>query len=147
MTVPSLSWIASPLSAFGGSLLLATMAMLCFLTIGSAGALSPEELMATPAQEARAAALEKELRCPVCQNQSIHDSDADLARDLRGVVRQKIKDGESDARIKAWLVERYGDFVLMTPPMRTTTLPLWLGPAAFAVIAAAAGTAFFRRKD
>lgn len=111
----------------------------------AAWALAPEEIMPTPAQEERATALEKGLRCPVCQNQSIHDSEADLARDLRGIVRQKIKDGENDEQIKAWLVERYGAFVLMEPPLQSITLVLWLGPAVFAAVAAFAGAALFRR--
>ncbi|MER2520450.1 MAG: cytochrome c-type biogenesis protein [Bdellovibrionales bacterium] len=109
-------------------------------------ALTPEEIMPTPALEARAGALEKELRCPVCQNQSIHDSEAVLARDLRQVVRSKIRDGETDGQIKAWLVERYGTFVLMAPPMQAVTLPLWLCPVAFLAIAGIVGAAFFRRR-
>lgn len=126
----------------------ATLVLFAMAVFGAsanaAWALAPEEIMPTPEQEARAATLEKQLRCPVCQNQSIHDSDADLARDMRGVVRQKILDRESDERIKAWLVDRYGAYVLMDPPLQGLTFLLWLGPIAFAAAAAFAGASFFR---
>jgi cytochrome c-type biogenesis protein CcmH len=92
-------------------------------------ATSPDEMLADPALEARARALGHELRCLVCQNQSIDDSDADLARDLRRLVRERLSAGDSDAEVKAFLVARYGDFVLLEPPFRPSTWLLWLGPA------------------
>src|SRR5690606_29012687 len=79
--------------------------------------------------EARARAISKELRCMICQNQSIDDSDAELARDLRMVVRDRIRAGDSDAEVFDFVVARYGDFVLMTPPFRPETWLLWLAPA------------------
>lgn len=95
-----------------------------------AGAVLPDEVLADAALEARARALSKNLRCLVCQNQSIDDSNADLARDLRILVRERLKAGDSDEKIIAFLVARYGDFVLLKPPVRPTTWALWFGPLA-----------------
>lgn len=81
-----------------------------------------------PALEARAEAISRTLRCMVCQNQSIEDSDAPLAQDLRRLVRERIVAGDSDEQVRAYMVERYGDFVLLQPPVKPTTLPLWIGP-------------------
>ncbi|HEX9646082.1 MAG TPA: cytochrome c-type biogenesis protein [Alphaproteobacteria bacterium] len=102
--------------------------------------------LADPAQEARAVALAKELRCLVCQNQSIMESDADLAKDLRGIVRERIAAGDSDAQVKQYVVERYGDFVLLRPPFKAKTWALWLGPALIAAAALAALAAVWRRR-
>jgi len=95
-----------------------------------------EEALPDAAQEARARSLFRELRCVVCQGQSIDESNADLAADLRQIVREKIAGGESDEAIKTFLVERYGVFVLMRPPMRSDTYLLWFGPALLLVIGA-----------
>jgi len=95
---------------------------------GAARAVQPDEVMADPAQEARARNLSRELRCMVCQNQSIDDSEASLARDLRLLVRERIKAGDSDAQVIDYLVARYGDFVLLKPPIKPETLLLWLLP-------------------
>jgi len=95
---------------------------------GVARAVQPDEVMADPAQEARARNLSRELRCMVCQNQSIDDSEASLARDLRLLVRERIKAGDSDAQVIDFLVARYGDFVLLKPPFKPQTLLLWLLP-------------------
>jgi cytochrome c-type biogenesis protein CcmH len=84
--------------------------------------------LADPAQEARARALMHELRCLVCQNQSISDSDAPLATDLRQIVRERVDAGDSDDAIRAYLVARYGDWILLKPPFKPGTLLLWLGP-------------------
>jgi cytochrome c-type biogenesis protein CcmH len=81
-----------------------------------------------PAVEARLMHLAAELRCLVCQNQSLADSNADLAVDLRNQVRDQIKAGRSDAEIRTWLTDRYGDFVLYRPPLKRTTVLLWAGP-------------------
>jgi cytochrome c-type biogenesis protein CcmH len=91
-----------------------------------AHAVQPDEIMKDPAQEGRARNLSKELRCMVCQNQSIDDSDAPLARDLRLLVRERIATGESDKQVLDFLVARYGEFVLLKPRLNLHTLLLWL---------------------
>jgi cytochrome c-type biogenesis protein CcmH len=93
-----------------------------------AHAIDPGERLADPALEARARAIAAELRCLVCQNQSIDDSNAPLARDLRQLVREQLTAGRSDAEIKRFAVERYGEFVLLRPPLGWHTLLLWLAP-------------------
>ncbi|MBR1222609.1 cytochrome c-type biogenesis protein CcmH [Bradyrhizobium sp. U87765 SZCCT0131] len=93
-----------------------------------AHAVQPDEIMADPAQEARARVLSRELRCMVCQNQSIDDSDASLARDLRLLVRERIAAGDSDTQVLDFLVARYGAFVLLKPQFNNETLALWLLP-------------------
>ncbi len=98
--------------------------------------------LADPAQEARARALMQELRCLVCQNQSISDSDADLAVDLRLLVRERIAAGDSDAEVKAFLVARYGDWVLLDPPINATTALLWALPP----LAVIGGALVWRRR-
>lgn len=95
---------------------------------GQAHAMQPDEVLKDQALEARARALSAELRCLVCQNQSIDDSNAPLARDLRLLVRERLKTGESDAQIMSFIVARYGEFVLLRPPFDTRTLLLWLTP-------------------
>lgn len=93
-------------------------------------AVQPDEVMHDPAKEARARALSRELRCMVCQNQSIDDSEAPLARDLRLLVRERIASGDSDKQVLDFLVARYGEFVLLKPPLKEHTLILWfLTPA------------------
>jgi cytochrome c-type biogenesis protein CcmH len=94
----------------------------------AAHAVQPDEIMADPAKEARARDLSRELRCMVCQNQSIDDSDAPLARDLRLLVRERIASGDSDAQVIDFLVARYGEFVLLKPRLKPHTLLLWLLP-------------------
>ena len=89
----------------------------------------PDEILDDPVLEARARALSQELRCLVCQNESIDSSNADLARDLRILVRERLVAGDSDDDVKAFLVARYGDYVLLDPPMKLTTYALWFGPA------------------
>jgi cytochrome c-type biogenesis protein CcmH len=91
-------------------------------------AVQPDEVMADPAKEARARELSRELRCMVCQNQSIDDSDAPLARDLRLLVRERIASGDSDRQVIDFLVARYGEFVLLKPRFSPHTLLLWLLP-------------------
>jgi cytochrome c-type biogenesis protein CcmH len=95
-----------------------------------AHAVQPDEVLPDAALEARARALSKELRCMVCQNQSIDDSDAPLARDLRILVRERLKAGDSDRQVTDFLVERYGEFVLLRPRLHWHTALLWLGPPA-----------------
>ena len=94
----------------------------------AAYAVQPDEIMSDPAKEARARDLSRELRCMVCQNQSIDDSEAPLARDLRLLVRERIAAGDSDAQVIDFLVARYGEFVLLKPRFERHTLLLWLLP-------------------
>lgn len=104
-------------------------ACLFLLSLNSlAVAVQPSEMLPDPKQEQRARELSAELRCLVCQNQSIDDSDAQLARDLRVIVRERIKAGDSDKQIINFLVERYGEFVLLKPRFGWHTLILWVGP-------------------
>jgi cytochrome c-type biogenesis protein CcmH len=98
------------------------------LTAPSAHAVQPDEIMADPAKESRARDLSRELRCMVCQNQTIDDSEAPLARDLRLLVRERIAAGDSDAQVMDFLVARYGEFVLLKPRLKSHTLLLWLLP-------------------
>ena len=91
-------------------------------------AVQPDEIMKDPAQEERARALSKQLRCMVCQNQSIDDSDAPLARDLRILVRERLQAGDSNQQVLDFLVQRYGEFVLLRPRLHWRTALLWLAP-------------------
>jgi len=100
----------------------------------------PAEMLRDPAQEERARGIGRELRCMVCQNQSIEDSDAELARDLRRIVREQVSAGRSDHDIIAFLHDRYGDFVLLRPPFKAATLLLWGTP----VLALAGGALLIR---
>lgn len=99
---------------------------------------SPDEMLDDPALEQRARALSAELRCVVCQNESIDDSNADLAHDMRRLVRERLVAGDSDAEVLAFLTDRYGDFVLLRPPVRQSTWLLWFGPVLL-VLAGAVG--------
>jgi cytochrome c-type biogenesis protein CcmH len=102
--------------------------VLVLLLAGMARAVEPGEMLADPALEARARTISQEIRCLVCQNQSIDDSNADLAHDLRVLVRERLKAGDSDQQVKDYLVARYGDFVLLNPPFELKTVILWLWP-------------------
>jgi cytochrome c-type biogenesis protein CcmH len=106
-------------------------------TFSPAHAVRPDEVLADPALEARARSISSELRCMVCQNQSIDDSDAPLARDLRILVRERLKAGDSDTSIHAFLTARYGDFILLKPPFKFETALLWLAPGALLLMAGA----------
>jgi cytochrome c-type biogenesis protein CcmH len=109
-------------------------------------AVLPSEVLADPVLEARARALSQELRCLVCQNQSIDDSNAPLAADLRVLVRERLVAGDSDQAAIEFLTKRYGDYVLLRPPVRPSTWPLWFGPLAVLATAAAGIVLFFRRR-
>ena len=113
------------------------LVMLLVLLLPAAGLAvsSPGDMLPDAAQEARARALGREIRCMVCQNQSIEDSEVTLARDLRLIVRERITAGDSDEQVKAFLRARYGDFVLMKPPFAWSTAALWATP----VVAVLAG--------
>lgn len=110
----------------------------------AAFAAEPDEVLADPALEARAAKIDEQLRCVVCQSQSIAESNAPLAKDLRVLVRERISLGDSDREVIAYVVERYGDYVLLKPPVQGNTLFLWAFPAA-ALALGLAGGAFFLR--
>ena len=101
---------------------------------GTATAITAEEMLADPSLETRARNLSKKLRCLVCQNQSIDDSDADLAKDLRREVRAQLVQGKTDEAILSDLRAKYGDFVLLAPPMAKNTMALWLAPIGFLLL-------------
>lgn len=113
-----------------------------FAFAAPAFAVLPSEQLADPKLEARARAISQELRCVVCQNQSIDDSDAPLAHDLRVIVRERLKAGDSDEAVKSWLVRRYGAYVLLKPPLEPATLLLWFGPL-LVLLAGAAGAGVY----
>jgi cytochrome c-type biogenesis protein CcmH len=115
--------------------LLAAIALaLALLVPAAAFAVTPDEMLKDPKLEARARNLSRELRCMVCQNQSIDDSEAPLAHDLRVLVRQRIEAGDSDKQVLDFLVARYGEFVLLKPPLELNTVLLWGLPPAVLVI-------------
>ncbi len=122
------------------------LAVLLSALSAPAAAVEPDEILPDPGLENRARAISKQLRCLVCQNQSIDDSDAPLARDLRIVVRERLTAGASDDEVVRFVAERYGDYVLLSPPFKATTYALWLGPAAIFLIGAAAAVVFLRRR-
>jgi cytochrome c-type biogenesis protein CcmH len=108
--------------------LLLLLPLLLASLAGPALAVQPDEVMKDPALETRARGLSSELRCLVCQNESIDDSEAPLARDIRILIRERIGKGESNDSVRAYLVSRYGDFILLKPPFKPETLLLWLSP-------------------
>ncbi len=122
------------------------VALLIALWSGPALAIGADELLDDPVLEARARALSKGLRCLVCQNQSIDDSNAPLARDLRRLVRERLVAGDSDEAIETYLVSRYGDFVLLKPPFKAKTFALWFGPLAILLLAGAGAAVYLRRQ-
>jgi cytochrome c-type biogenesis protein CcmH len=106
--------------------LFAVLALLVFSW--PAMAVQPDEMLRDPNLESRARALSAQLRCMVCQNESIDDSEASLAKDLRILVRERLQGGDSDEQVRAYLVQRYGDFILLKPPLKPETLLLWGAP-------------------
>ena len=94
----------------------------------------PDEILSNQKQELRARNISKNIRCMVCQNQSIDESSSPLAKDLRILIRNKIKDGKKDKEIYKFLTDRYGDFILLKPPIKLSTLALWLLPFVFLII-------------
>jgi cytochrome c-type biogenesis protein CcmH len=112
----------------------------------TAGASDPSERLPDQAQEARARTLFKEVRCLVCQNESIDDSEAQLAGDLRRVVREQVKTGRSDAQIRDFLVERYGEFVLLKPRFSLGNAVLWLAPAGVLLVGVVLMAGLLRRR-
>lgn len=115
-------------------LLHALSLFVALLVSAHAWAVEPNEMLSNPILEARARAISKQLRCMVCQNESIDESQAPLAHDLRVLVRQRIVAGDSDAQVINFLVARYGEFILLKPPLSWNTLALWGGPPALLVL-------------
>ena len=110
-------------------------------------AVQPDEVLPDPTLEARARELSKELRCLVCQNQSIDDSNALLARDLRVLVRQRLTAGDDDKSVLEFITARYGDYVLLRPPFKASTYVLWIGPFVMLLLGAAGAALFLRRRS
>jgi cytochrome c-type biogenesis protein CcmH len=125
--------------------LVLVLAMVALAAAPAALAVQPDEILPDATLETRARALSKELRCMVCQNQSIDDSDAPLARDLRVLVRERLQAGDSDHQVIDFLVSRYGEFVLLRPRFSPLTAVLWLGPAVILLIGAFGLFMAFRR--
>jgi cytochrome c-type biogenesis protein CcmH len=120
--------------------------LLTLLAAAPSFAVEPDEVLPNPALEARARAISKELRCMVCQNESIDESQAPLAHDLRVLVRQRIMAGDSDQQIINFLVSRYGEFILLKPPLSWNTLALWGAPPTLFLLGVAMIIAFERRR-
>ena len=125
--------------------------VLAFIWLGTlspaAFAVMPDEVLADPALEGRARSLSQELRCLVCQNQSIDDSAAPLARDLRIIVRERLSQGDDDRQVIDYLVQRYGSYVLLKPPLNAHTVILWVGPGIILAIAGAVFLAYASRRS
>lgn len=112
----------------------------------AAHAIEPSEIIADPVLEARAREVAKQLRCVVCQNQSIDDSNAELAGDMRVLVRDRILAGDSNDEVIAYMVDRYGDYILLNPPFKTSTYVLWFGPPVIGVLGLFWVVSFYRRR-
>ncbi|HEY9080380.1 cytochrome c-type biogenesis protein [Magnetovibrio sp.] len=125
---------------------LAAALLLAVLAPMSAHAVEPNEILRDPALEARAREVGKELRCVVCQNQSIDDSNAELAGDMRVLVRERIAAGDTNQQVLDYMVDRYGDYVLLDPPFKTATLVLWIGPGVIAGLGLVWVVMMFRRR-
>jgi len=132
--IPGLRALALALVVAGAAPISATLAV------------EPDEMLDDPALEQRARDVSKDLRCVVCQNESIDESNAEMARDMRILVRDRILAGESNEEVKQYLVDRYGDYVLLEPPFKPTTYALWFGPAVILMIGVAVAIGFARRK-
>ena len=113
---------------------LVALVLLVLLPGLPAGAVEPDEVLADPVLETRAREISKELRCVVCQNQSIDDSHAEIARDMRVLVRERLVAGDSDDQVVDFMVARYGEYVRFRPTIRLETLPLWFGPPALILV-------------
>jgi cytochrome c-type biogenesis protein CcmH len=121
------------------------LSLLVLLPSAQAFAVNPDEILDDPVLESRARDISKGLRCLVCQNQSIDDSDASLAKDLRVLVRERLTAGDSNDDVVSYVVSRYGDFVLLKPPFKMATLVLWIGPALLILIGLFSMMMFYRR--
>lgn len=110
-------------------------------------AVQPDEMLDDPVLEQRAREVSKELRCVVCQNENIDESNAELAHDMRLIVRERIVAGDTNEEVLQFMVDRYGDYVLLEPPFKATTYALWFGPVIFLLLAAGAGFAYYRSRS
>ena len=124
--------------------MLAMVGLSPLLAPATALAVQPDEVLSDPALENRARILSRDLRCLVCQNQSIDDSNAPLARDLRILVRERLVAGDDDRQVMEFVTDRYGDYVLLKPPFKATTLILWIGPFVILGIGAIATAVYLR---
>jgi cytochrome c-type biogenesis protein CcmH len=123
------------------------LALLALMLLAPAAfAVEPSERLADPALEARARTLSEQLRCLVCQNETIDESGAPLAHDLRVLLRERIAAGDSDAQAVKYLTDRYGDFVLLKPPVVPATYVLWFGPIAVLLLAGGGALVYLRRR-
>jgi cytochrome c-type biogenesis protein CcmH len=125
----------------------AVLFVLQALTASTVLAVEPHEILDDPVLEARAREISRQLRCMVCQNESIDSSNAEVAADLRRLVRERLTAGDSDQEIMDHVVTRYGDFVLMTPPFRARTILLWIGPFLLLLIGGSAIFFFVRNQN
>jgi len=125
----------------------AIMMIVCLTFSAETLAIGVDKPLADAALEARARAIHKQLRCLVCQNQAIDDSNADLARDLRVLVRERLVAGDSDTEVLDYLIARYGDFVMLKPPFKGSTYILWFGPLIVFILAAIGLAVYFRRRQ
>ena len=124
------------------------MAAALFLSLSApAFAVQPDEVLKDPAMEARAREISKELRCLVCQNQSIDDSNAPLARDLRVLVRERLVAGDDDTGVLGYITARYGDYVLLRPPFKASTYVLWIGPVIVLLLGGLGAALFLRGRN
>jgi cytochrome c-type biogenesis protein CcmH len=133
-------WLGSTLIL--GWLLLAAVVLMAWWPVV---AVEPNEMLADPALEARAREISRGLRCVVCQNESIDESNADLAHDLRILVRERLIAGDSDEHVVQYIVDRYGDFVLLRPPVKPATYLLWASPVILLLTAAVLIVIYLRR--
>ncbi len=120
--------------------------VLCLVMAGPVFAVQPDEVLPDPAMEARAREISRELRCLVCRNESIDESHADLARDMRLLVRERLVAGDSDQDVLAYIVERYGEYVLLRPTTQGTNLALWLAGPAMLLVALGSAAVYLRRR-
>jgi cytochrome c-type biogenesis protein CcmH len=126
--------------------MIARVAILALLLPLAAHAVQPDEILPDPALEARARAITSELRCVVCQSESIDDSNADIARDLRLLVRERLVAGDTDAEVQTFVVDRYGEYVLFRPPFTIRNAALWLAGPVLLLTGGAVAFAFVRRR-
>ena len=126
--------------------IIALVVVLSVTVFGTAYAVLPEEVLKDPVLESRARIISKDLRCLVCQNQSIDDSNAPLAKDLRLIVRERLTSGDSDAQVFEFIVSRYGNYVLLKPPFQTDTFLLWTAPFILMLMALAIAFNYLRKR-
>lgn len=129
-----------------GRAILFALALACVALPGAARAVEPGEMLSDPVLEQRARDISQHLRCLVCQNESIDDSQADLAHDLRVLVRKRLLAGDTNQQVMDFIVARYGDFVLLKPPVNEQTYALWFGPLVLAALGLAGIAVYFARR-